>query len=53
VGLSKDEWATVMVEGINPLKGDIIEIWNDRELIADCEIRVYFDVPLVFLELNI
>jgi len=52
-GLSKDEWATVMVEGINPLEGDTIELWDDRDLIADYEIRVYFDVPLVFLELNI
>ena len=25
-GLSKDEWATVMVEGINPLEGDTIEL---------------------------
>jgi hypothetical protein len=53
VGLSKDEWATVMVEGINPLEGNTIELWDDRRLTADCEIRVYFNVPLVFLELNI
>jgi len=45
---SKDEWATVMVEGITPLEGDTMELWDDRELIADCEVRVYFDVPLVF-----
>jgi len=42
-GLSKDEWATVMVEGINPLEEDTIELWDDKELIADCEVRVYFD----------
>jgi hypothetical protein len=52
-GLSKDEWATVMVEGITPLEGNTIELWDDRDLASDCEIRVYFDVPLVFLELNI
>jgi hypothetical protein len=50
---SKDERATVMVEGINPLEGNTIELWDDRELTADCKIRVYFDVPLVFLELYI
>ncbi len=49
-GLSKDECATVMVEGINPLEGNTIELWNDRDLASDCEIRVYFDDPLVFLE---
>ncbi len=51
--ISKDEWATFMVEGINPLDGNTIELWDDRELTADCEICVYFDVPSVFLELNI
>ncbi len=49
-GLSKDKWATVMVEGINTLEGNTIELWDDRELASDCEIRVYVDVPLVFLE---
>jgi hypothetical protein len=52
-GLSKDEWATVMVEGVSPLEGNIIELWEDREMVEDCEIRVYFDVPLVFLELDL
>ncbi len=42
-----------MVEGINPLEGNAIELWDDRELASDCENQIYLDVPLVFLELNI
>ena len=42
-----------MVEGVSPLEGNIIELWEDREMVEDCEIRVYFDVLLVFLELDL
>ncbi len=35
----------VMVEGMNPLEGDFIELWDDQEFISECGIRVYFDLP--------
>ncbi len=51
-GLSKDEWTTVMVEGINHFGVNTIG-YEYTELTVECEVRIYFDVPLVFLELKI